>query len=427
MNNKAREEHYEVKREDWISHAYTPIEEADKMVGSELENDIHPLFSLELDELPHNATTKARWGTLTLEEYELLCPTLRLATQFLKSHPSSDAICSIVHGDRHPSPEKIVHKGVPVAEFHKHKFPPSDVRKTAGKVLERLGKSIRFTLMDIENPPDDDNVANGRTIGITPGFPHGVAIHDGQQERGLASMVMLDTKFLNMLKELLLETLGKQFQILKLNFEIAITICHEVIHAINLALASDLLNYYLEKGDNVRPRPFAEPFYQGQDVAELGYFWESHVFGGACNQSMPVRENPVYLSEWPCWIFRDEEDQPEKVLPKRRALKWLVSGNYIKNIQTQEFWNRINILHSQDLLALRIRKCVAVKCFIPPNYMDYDKTWDSDDPESEIGESRRVPFTDDDPSPGARLANETHDERDERLDSERQMFREIKP
>ena len=422
MNNKARADNPMIQRDDWISHAYSPIEEADRRVGSELKNDILYMFSFEFDELPHNATTKARWGKLTREDYELLCPTLRLATQLLESAPSSDAICSITYGDRNPSPEKIVRHGAIVPEFHKHTIAPANVRETAGRVLKRLGKSTRFSLTDMKNDPSDDREANGHTYGMARGFPWGVAVADGQQQRGIASMTLLDARFLSMLKELLVETLGKQFQILKLNFEIAFTICHEVIHAIHLALSSGPIGLYLEQGDDFKPQIFTEPFFEGQIVAELGYFWENHVFGGACSQSMPHREYPVYLAEWPSWIFWDKAEQPEKVPPKRRALKWLVAAYYIKNIQTQEFWNMLNVQYPQDLLALRIRKRVAVKCFLPPNLMDYDETWDPNAPENKLGDFPRVPFTDDDPSPGARLANETHKEKEERLARERQTW-----
>ena len=422
MNNRARAEHSEFQRQDWISHAYSPIEEADKKVGSELENVINPIFSWELDEPPKDATTKARWQKLTLEEHELLRPVFRLATQFLESAPSSDAICSVVYGDRHPSPEKIVFKGVSVAEFRKLNLPPSDVRETAAKVLKRLAGSIRFIVNKIEHPLTDENGAHGRTSGITGGFPDGVAVTDRPQLRGLAPVVTLDSKYVKMLKELLVETLGKQFQILKLHFEFAITICHEVIHAINLALSSDLLNHFLTVGKDLKKVAFSEPFYQGQNVAELGFFWENHVFGGAFIQSMPIRENPVFFGDWPSWMFRDEQEQPERALPKRRALKWLVSAYYIKNIQTREFWNTINVEHPHDLLALRIRKRVAVKMFMPSHFTDFDQTWDPNAPENQLGDFLRVPFTDDDPSPGARLANETHREREERLDRERQML-----
>ena len=413
-------DHWELKRDDWISHAYSPIEEADRRVGSKLENDIHSMFSFELDEVPDKAFTKARWGKLKLKEYELLCPSLRLATRLLESAPSSDAICSIIYGDRHPSPEKIVHKGVPVSEFHKHNLPPSDVREAAGKVLKRLAKSIRFQLKVTDNRPDEEDGSTGSTSGTTDGYPQGVIVSDRQQERGIASITTLDLRYLKMLKEMLVETLGKQFQILKVHFETALTICHEVMHAINFGLASNLLNIYIKMGNDVKPPPFNEPFHQGQDVAELGYFWENHVFGGACNQSVPIRENPVYVSEWPSWVFRDEKLQPEKAPPKRRVLMWLVSAYYIKNIQTQEFWDRIDVQHSQDLHALRIRKRVAVQRFLPSKFTDYDKTWDPNAPGNWLGDTPRLTYSDDDPSPGARLANETHREREERLGRERQ-------
>ena len=415
MDHWARRGNSQIRGRDWRSHAYIPIKEADKKVGSELENAIHSMFSFNLDELPHGTITKARWGKLTLDDYALLRPALRLATQFLESAPSSDAICSIAYGERHPSPEKILHRGFPVAEFHRHDFSPSDMRETAGEVLKRLGKSIRFKVAAIKQGPKE-SVANGHTTFATRGFPQGVAVTDRQQGNGIASMSSIDSKYLTTLKGLLVGTVGKRFQILKLYFEIALTLCHEVIHATNLALSPDLLNQFLQRGENRKPSGVLEPFYQGQTVAELGYFWENHVFGGACTQSVPVPADPIYLGQWPSWIFRDKKEQPEKVLPKRRALRWLVSAYYIKNIQTQEFWNQINLQYPHDLLALRIRKRVAVKAFIPRGLMEYDTTRD---PENKLGGSYRVSFRDDDPSPGARLANETRDEKREKRGRER--------
>ena len=144
-----------------------------------------------------------------------------------------------------------------------------------------------------------------------------------------------------------------------------------------------------------------------------------------CNFAQPkIRSlGHAYLqSEWSSWIFRDKREQPEKAPPKIRALKWLVAAHYIKNIQTQEFWNTIDVQYPHDLLALRTRKRVAVKCFIPDNLMDYDETWDPDAPENKLGNFLRVPFTYDDPSPGARLANETYEEKEKRLDRERQTL-----
>ena len=417
MNDTARKASPEVGNGDGISHAYTPIGEEGRMVGSELQNDIHSMFSFMLAELHHDGIPKARWSELTLGEYQLLCPTLRLATQLLESAPSSEAICSVVYGLRRTLPPSITH-GRHVTRFCKHNIPPFYVRETARKVLERLAESITFVLFDGGHRLKDDNAPNGHTAGIAGNFPQGVAVADLQEERGLASRVFVDRRFFRLMDELAAETLGKQFQILKANFEMAVTICHEVIHAINLAIASDLRNIYIAMGEHFTPRGFYEPYYQGQSVAELGYFWENEVFGGAFKQSILIRDNPFHLCEWPCWIFRDQQGKLQMAVQGRRARMWLLSAYYIKNIQTQEFWNTINTHHSQDLLALRISKRFHVVGFVPPNHMDYGNTSDPNAPENQLGPSFSVPFTGDDVSLGARIANETHVEREERVGRE---------
>lgn len=422
MNSAARNQNWQIRAGDWSSHAYTPTEEADKKVGDELEGKIHPLLGFVLDDVPEGAWTNARWGELSSYEYRLLCPALRLATRLLESAPSSDAICSIVYGARRPSPENTHHQGILVSEFHRHRLPPWDVRKTAARVLRRLGKSIRFSLTDVEHPMIHDMRSNGRTAAVPTGFPFGVAVTDQPLHRGVSSIIMLDIKYLDVLTKLVDENSGKEFEICKLHFELAVTICHEVMHAIDFALSSDLLFFYIENGDDSEPPPFTEPFYQGQTVAELGYFWENQVFGGACIQSLPTSENPVYLCEWPSWLFRDKCQHPERAPPIRRALKWLISAYYIKNIQTHGFWCRLNVNHSEDLLALRIRKRVAIKCVSYRDDEDYDQTWDPYAPENLLGDFERVPFTDNDPSPGSKLANENSQERDARMTRERQSL-----
>ena len=408
MNNIARAYHWPLRKEDWESHAYSPISAAEQKVGSELDNDIHSMFSYELDEYPHRTNSKARWGRLTLEEYKLLDQPLRLATQLLESAPSSDAILSIVYGERRPSPEHIIRRNIPVFEFRKHTQQPALVRERATQALKQLGKSIRFCMTSLDNDTKLAENTHGSTSPVTTGYPDGISIIEASEPTGLASIVFISPVYLRMLKELLVEGLNKQFMTLKLYFEIAITLCHEVMHAVNLAFASDLLQNYIARGKQFVAYPYNEPFYEGQDVAEVGYFWEKHVFGGACMQSMPHNDRAVFLGEWPSWLFRDRDEQPERALPRKRALKWLVSAHYIKNIQTREFWTKINLQHPQDLLALRIHKRVTVKSFVPPDYWDYDQTWDPEAPENKLGDYPRVLWPDTEQSPGGRLANETH-------------------
>ena len=435
MNNRSREKDPFVEEQDWITQGYTyPL--LDNPIRSKLTNDIHPMFSFELDESPGGAFVKARWGGLTMKDYELLDQPLRLATQWLESAPSSDAICSIIAGERYIPP------GVPMHhfEFRHHRLLPSTVHERAGNALKQLGKSVTFRIADRASFPKVVDL-DGDHGGICPwffGHPEGIAITHDPQKKGLASTTYIHKKYLKTLRRLLDHPSIKKLQILKLYFEFALTICHEVIHAVNLAVESELLSTYIEMGDrlvetrrNFGPVRVNEPFYEGQRVAELGLFWENEVFGGVCQQSVPNAEGAIFLVEWPSWLLQQGRADPERApTPSNMCHKSLVSMWYIQNCQTQEFWDTVKSEHSQDLLALRIRKNVSLACELPQSKED-DTTWAGTAPKNArkvTGMNCRRELSDDpDPTPCARLANETILERSARLVRERQWsswFRE---
>ncbi|CAD6574245.1 MAG: hypothetical protein ASARMPREDX12_006476 [Alectoria sarmentosa] len=190
------------------------------------------------------------------------------------------------------------------------------------------------------------------------------------------------------------------FKIHKLYFAFALTTCHEAIHATNLAIESELFKIYIEMGQNVTRVAFNERIHEGQRVAELGYFWEDKVFGGACTQTVAKTQDPLFLADWPSWLHRDKESDPERALPRKICYRYLVSAYYIQNIQTQEFWDTVKLEHSQDLLALRMRKTVALAA-------TYQDTRISTPPGM-----RRPPRTALEP-PCTRLVHETADQRNE--------------
>ena len=421
MDNGARTDCSPVLPEDWVSHGYAH-EYRDERVGHELVNDIHSMFSYELDHIPRRARTKARWGKLTREEYELLDQPLRLATQWLESAASSDAICSLVYGYRYTPPGNPTFRRAPVSEFCKHDLPFAIASRRARDVLDRLGDTIRFQATDRDEGLGMRQGVHGSTWPSTHFYPDGIAINGRPEKTGLACITRLHPDYLNVLKELLKEPWEKEFQILKLYFEIAITICHEVMHAIDFARETDLLKIYLEMGDNVRLVAFNEPFYEDQRVAEIGFFWENHVFGGAFNQSTPEPANAIFLGQWPSLLFRDKKHQPERTPPTRVCFRWLVSAYYIRNSLTQEFWDHVTVHHPHDLLALRVRRTLAHKVELEQDDDDYDKAWDHTDPMNvppSCGHPNRVPWNEIDPSDCARRANESFDQRKERLDAER--------
>lgn len=264
------------------------------------------MFSFELDERPLGTSNKARWGELTTEEYGLFGQPLRLASQWLQSAPSSDAICSVIDGDRYIPPGNPMHQGIPVYEFRRHSLSPSVAHERAGSALKQLGKYISFRTTDRDLVIGLTHEANGRTSPMIFQYPEGIAITPGPELRGLASITCINHSYLRTLRQLLLEPENNKFKIRKLYFQFALTICHEIIHEINFAVDTELLKRYIEMykrynetGARFGEVRFNEPFYEGQRVAELGFFWETEVFGGVCIQSMHKPNDPIFIAEWP--------------------------------------------------------------------------------------------------------------------------------
>ena len=267
-----------VRDRDWRPHGYTdPLR--DSPIGSKLTDPIHPMFSFELDERAPQGSTTARWDTLTTEEYKLLDQPLRLASKCLESTPSCDAICSILEGERYIPQDKPMHLGVAVSEFRDHSLPPSVMQERAKGVLKRLGASICFTAItkDIDYPWLQGDY--GKAHPLIHEHPDGIAVTHRPELKGLASLITLRPEYLTTLKVLLQTSEENPVQIEKLYLELAVTICHEVMHAIQNAIAPDLLatfkrlmERYEKTGQGFGKVNFKQPFYKGERIAEQGYF-----------------------------------------------------------------------------------------------------------------------------------------------------------
>ena len=135
---------------------------------------------------------------------------------------------------------------------------------------------------------------------------------------------------------------------------------------------------------------------------------------------MRSTDNPLFFTEWPSWFQRDKKVYPERAPPRKLCYQYLVSTYYIRNIQTQEFWDAVSRSYSDDLLALRIQKRIGIACWYNEDD-DWDHTWNFKDHEnySQMAKgSRRAVLDDLSLSPCAELLNETIEERNSRLEDE---------
>ena len=138
---------------------------------------------------------------------------------------------------------------------------------------------------------------------------------------------------------------------LRLHFWIAITLCHELIHAINHATS-----------DN------REPFYGNQNYAELGYAWENAVFGGRV--LAPRRFDghfPFTMVKWPSLALTpdDDSDETTRGYAKGSATYYYVPMDHMARIQQQETWDAYGSPDRAPLDTLHIPKRVGVQLHDP--------------------------------------------------------------
>ncbi len=308
------------------------------------------------------------WPQYSDTQYEKLCaeldPALRLASAMLQSPASLDLIYKIIYGPRRFPGEPMEYEGQAVFEIE-----PIETNETrrnmAKKALNRLAESLSF----IVETPRDGSKKNCNAI-----VTHSLALHsyginiadDTFTPRGVASTIRLDRNHLSKLTILLAQDGDNISQILTLQFQLAVSICHNIIHAIShaadLALLLDAImeSTYrdlatLENAERSKERVGSnEPFVEYESVAELGYSWENAVLGGTIQWANQV-DHPLFFSKWPSFVT--DGDYPRRAAYSRTATQYVVPLHYLRNIHRQDFWDNMK---DGDTTALRIQVLVGI-------------------------------------------------------------------
>lgn len=426
MNTHARDQYPPLQDDDWNSHGYTDPQR-DEAAGTPLRTDIHPMFSFKLDQSSPIINDTRRWGSLTMSEYRLTQPVLRLTSAMLQSPRSEDVIYFVMYGERYIPKDLPKHKGLPILEFRRHEEERSVIHEKVQEALKKLAETITFQLSDANTMSTTLAYgACGRTTAGVLFHPEGINITGFEGKKGSAPVTVINNAYLSTLKRLLRDPAQNRFKILKLQFEMSVTICHEILHAINLATDPDLLKHFMQREKYYAQNPsmarkkvdYNEPLYVGQRVAELGFFWENEVLGGCLTAiSLYHGDHPVMISEWPTFEKRHPEEYPERTGPVPVSTAYLVSAYYIQNVQSREFWDFFRQQDSEDHDALRVRKSVGIHKVY--DKYDFDKAWEPEGSSEmkwlPIPGTLRVLRNDGDASICAARANETPDERTARL------------
>ena len=375
------------------------------------------------------------WSQYTDTQYEKLCseldPALRLASAMLQTPASLDLIYKIIYGPRRFPRERMDYEGQPVFEIESVESNETR-RNMAKKALNRLAESLSFI---VETPKEDGKKNCDATVS------HSLALHsyginiadDSGTPRGIASTIRLDRNHLSKLTLLLDQHGDNTSQILTLQFKLAISICHNIIHAIShaadLALLLDAImeSTYrdlatLENTSRSKERVVTnEPFLENETVAELGYSWENAVLGGTVQWANQV-DHPLFFSKWPS--FLTDGDYPRRGGYSRTATQYVVPLHYLRNIHRQEFWDGMK---AGDITALHMQELVGILVTNPDADIDNLSSTEPDLKEIEKHNNegqdsfRVVGNTAGDPS--ASRANETLAERMQRVSENKKSIR----
>lgn len=378
---------------------------------SDLTDSIHSIFSHLKPSPGPNQAPLPRWiteaGPLTTEEYDLMTPSLRLASKMIASPASVKFLHTLWKGHRRGSGHS--HREVPVVQMHKTTQSDAETRREVEATLEKLSESISF---DFESAPAGDNYY-GWTYPTLEAHPSGIQILPESTVKGVACKVHIDRKYLKALRAQAQTPQSRPGQLqktLNLQFRLAVTLCHELIHGAYFATENALLVAFIDRAStspHLRSTIILnDPFYEDEICAEVGYCWENLVFGGVIGQEGDFVNDPLWVVEWPSFQNYKPGKYPLRKLLSRISISYLVSTFYVQNIQTAEFWLVVGSSHT----ALHIRKTLGVKMNAPAgNVMHLDR-WAEPLPEEDVDpNTQRVKRTYVDPDLASKRANETTD------------------
>ncbi|KAI9844384.1 MAG: hypothetical protein M1830_007606, partial [Pleopsidium flavum] len=264
------------------------VAELPSALPNDLSNPIHPAYY------------RSQWDNCPDEIYQLFTPSLRLASLMITSQ------ASLVFYD---------------ALMYQH-------RRRLHEASDRLGKEC-YEFYGLDS--DDRNAADPQNLyenvaeqsghfAVTRRIP--VVVKRDEWPCGSESTIGVGTDYVSSLR--VVGANGSVSQLLRLQFHVALTFAHELVHAVNNAVS---LETY-------------EPFFEDQRLAELGHAWEQAVFGGRPSFLGPTdARNPLIFAKWPT-AFREAHPDLnlERRLPKKTHTFYFIPMTFLAKIQQQGFW-----------------------------------------------------------------------------------------
>lgn len=316
----------------------------------DLNNGVLPVFD------------RRNWSTspvpLTSQAYDLLMPSLRLATLLTLSAGSLRFYEALLHSPRWTVQSWAGEGGVPPRMSFRalpatHRSQLLSLRNLGDMAVEVNGLTSYISCALIDGEPHETCMHG------TTGRRHNVAVRDKCTGFcvGTGSTISLSSDTVDMLALLAakcspavaITNLGATrheldaaaCQLLRLQFHCAVTLAHELVHAVNHTVDLD----------------FNEPYFENDRLAELGCAWEQAVFGG---RPQMVRgsdaRHPLVFAKWSDAWRSEYAPWSGRRPPKKTHMFYWVGMRYVQNILSADWWDRLEKERVTDESALRIPK-----------------------------------------------------------------------
>ncbi|KZF22906.1 hypothetical protein L228DRAFT_261027 [Xylona heveae TC161] len=289
----------------------------------DLTNDIHPLFSRE--------------NFLVFDEkYQVLMPTLRLASRILTDMSSITFFHALIYGRNDILGGGMTETyGRPCFTFNRQETPLTPLQfKDTFDTLENLASFVKFRTNPLLTTMNSWGCTSGNADIVHP-------------MGGLGSYIDINPIFLYHLGSGRLSVSER----LRIQLILAITLCHECTHAIGFAA-------YPRDPDEIGAA-IVEPFFENHRLAELGSAFEDFVFGGIID---PMAEQTdccygLIIEGWPgnrVPVTREgavpvpvRTDIPVPAFSTR----YLIPMTWVQAVHSTAFWDDVARLKETSLKA----------------------------------------------------------------------------
>ena len=312
-----------------------------------LTSPIHPVIDLEKwRRSPIDPNAKP----LEDEDRRLIEPVLRLASAMFLSSVSVAFLHNVIYGKRHHLKEVSIRYKTHLYALDAPPRPCARMKNEFDEVISQISPHVHLYTTDFQDRESMGLHLNGRCKYIRNSkisFSESTRLRKG----GRGSNIQINDAFLRQLRNLeKSETLKDINHTLRIQFGMALTICHELNHAVNAA---------------VKPRKHGklhsvEPFCKDHNISELGFSWEEEVFDGLTHRMDSDHQWQMGVYHFPePYHYRDKYGRFKRGEPPKSFTVYWLSMKWLARLNRQSAWNRWN--QTQDPKLLHIPRSVGVQ------------------------------------------------------------------